>query len=363
MTFQNKSVHIRTLVIDTDILKRSEQFESATSDLASVEAFLEDRIRVSDKEDWKVLRTLFSDNAREELIRHLGFQKEQMVAAAQSLKRPEKITSPPTMSALFEAPSQPHSFFSQVNPLPLFEGKDPTDRSIMEAIVLGDFETAVDLCLASERFSDALVVGSCGGPELLRKVQDIYVERHATGRTYLHLLKHLLDQDLNSIVQHASLDHWQSVLAILCTFAAPTEFVFSTEHLGDRLASAGDVQEALLCYLASGQLTKVSHVWLSQLSQQDDTQLQELVEKVTLFRKAIHYQDQDLTDSSGPYALQGLYQKYCEYAQLMATQGKLKIALKYIQLVPAHFPGRDTLLNSLNTTPYHTASSTMSCTK
>ncbi|KAI9244807.1 WD40-repeat-containing domain protein [Sporodiniella umbellata] len=350
VTFRNRRVQVRTLGTDSDILKRSEQLESATSDQGSMEAFIEDRIRLSDKEDWKVLRALFSNNARKELIRYLGFEKAQVMAALQSLQ----TVHPPTLSALFPTPPRPHSFFS---PSPLLESGSAVDRSITDALILGDFEGAVDLCLTLDRLSDALLIGACGGPALLKRVQTLYIDRHGPSHSYLYLLHHLLDRDLASIVQHASLAHWQSVLAILCTFATPTELASLAEHLGDRLAASGERKEAIACYLSSGQLAKVSQLWWLQLSEKtrDDAQLQELVEKITLFRKAIHYQDHDLITTAGPFTLHSLYQTYCLYAQMMASQGESTVALKYMQLVPVHFPGRDTLLASLRSTSYHTA--------
>ena len=55
-----------------------------------------------------------------------------------------------------------------------------TDRLVTKALVLGDFESAVSLCLSSDRFADAILLAVKGGPELLARTQKAYFERRTT---------------------------------------------------------------------------------------------------------------------------------------------------------------------------------------
>ena len=48
------------------------------------------------------------------------------------------------------------------------------DRLVTKALVLGDFGSAVSLCLSAERYADAVLLVVKGGPELLNNTQKAY---------------------------------------------------------------------------------------------------------------------------------------------------------------------------------------------
>jgi protein transport protein SEC31 len=383
MTHSVKIIHVET---DPEIVKRSEQLESASK--LGVEQLIQDRIQTGDRKDWEAIKVLFSENAREELIKYLGFEKEQVMMTAQDLlnksnMKPnetihtEDLPAPNnTISTLFgssETVSPDEVFFGQVaakeqvtpvdekplahvaplvnRPFSLYpEGSTDADHLITRAIVLGDFESAVNVCLSSERYSDALLLAICGGSELLAKTQKTYFEKQSKKFTYLRLLEGILEEDLGSIVRDADLNEWSSVLAVLCTFSQTKDFGPLCEVFGDRLAQDAEMdQHATLFYLIAGNLEKVSKVWIDRFEKEDVEQgdssthgsrLQALIEKVTIFRQAIDYEDSALNNAEmkGDYPLSSLYDKYCEYAEFMATQGKLEVALKYISLTPSADP-------------------------
>ncbi|CEP11671.1 hypothetical protein [Parasitella parasitica] len=414
----SRSVKISVIETDPEIVKRSEQLESATESLGTIEALIEERVQTGkDQADWQVLKTLFSDNAREELIKYLGFEREQVVAAANELlekkrtlssyqdalnnMQPESAASDTeegmtdmtmgevspgdTASTLFaqsDTDGIEDPFFSQAMvagqtsaanahsaeaiSMPLVEAivsrpfdlypktNNETDRIITLATMLGDFESAVNACLASERYSDALLFAICGGSDLLARTQKIYFENQAKNFAYLRLLEGIMEEDLASIVRDVDVSEWPSILVVLCTFAESKDFGPLCEVVGDRLSQQQGHDElqknANLFYLAAGNLEKVCKVWIQDFEGQDGAdkdsctygaRLQELIEKVTIFRKAIDYNDTDLADGASTeansYALVDLYSKYYEYAEFMAAQGKLDVALKYISLTPANF--------------------------
>jgi protein transport protein SEC31 len=106
-----------------------------------------------------------------------------------------------------------------------------TNRLVTKALVLGDFESAVSLCLSSERYADAILLAVRGGPELLQPTQKAYFEK----RTSLRLFQSIVTNDLSDIVQNADLKEWQEIFVVLCTFASPEEFFGLAEQLGGRL--------------------------------------------------------------------------------------------------------------------------------
>ncbi|ORZ03860.1 hypothetical protein BCR43DRAFT_451486 [Syncephalastrum racemosum] len=388
-----RNVKIATVATDPILVQRAEQLEQA-ADPQSLAQLIEERRTQTptdsdDQQSWEILRTLFAEDAREQLMRYLGYKKEDVLAAARAItgvpaEEEEKkeveeepkadVVEPPVeggeakeedtteTSATPEAAAAALSALNLQEPLDLFPstGSD-TDTLITRAIIVGDFDTAVQLCLTSDRLSDALLLAFCGGNELFAKTQKTYFERQAKQTAYLRLLQNIVDQDLASLVRNTNLDEWASVVVALCTFARSEDFGTLCESLGSRLEDAATAafnsveiekgkdyrRHATLCYLAAGNLEKVANIWISEQEdekkQQDEAEygvrLQNLVEKVTIFRKAIEYDDPVLLEQEEKesYTLAALYDKYCEYAELMATQGQLDVALKYLSLTPAHY--------------------------
>ncbi|KAK7038871.1 protein transport protein S31 [Paramarasmius palmivorus] len=263
-----------------------------------------------------------------------------------------------------------------------------TERLVTKALVLGDFSSAVDLCLSSDRFADALLLAVRGGPELLQKTQKAYFERQTMSSPYLRLFQSIVSNDLADIVQNADLAEWQEIFVVLCTFASKEEFGSLAEQLGRRLefqytiskgGNAGEVQaegvvkdraseyrkNATLTYLAAARLERLVNIWSEELAEEEAAllnsetapssnyaahahALQTFIEKVTVFRSATQYNDSDLGLASSKdsetadvkaYKLAVLYDRYLEYANVLASQGLIKEAVKFVQLTPEDYKG------------------------
>ncbi|GAA5915736.1 uncharacterized protein JCM6883_002940 [Sporobolomyces salmoneus] len=283
------------------------------------------------------------------------------------------------------------STFKMYNPSSTSKsGSEDVDRLITQALVIGDFTSAVSLALATDRFADALLFALRGGSELLAQTQSTYFARaqqnspNSGSAAYLRILESITMNDLSDIVQNADLADWVEVFVLLCTFAAQEEeFGSLVEALGQRLEyqfqlvrgspdpSQADEwrKNAILCYLAAGKLEKVVGVWVGQMKEEEEAlksrlggnasasasfeaharALQDFVEKVQVFQHAVGYVDVDLqtpTQSTTAadlgartYKLASLYERYVEYAELLAEQGLTQLALKYINLTPPDFEG------------------------
>lgn len=55
-----------------------------------------------------------------------------------------------------------------------------TDGLISQALLLGNFEGAVDLCMRAERFADAIILAIAGGENLLKETQKRYFAKQKT---------------------------------------------------------------------------------------------------------------------------------------------------------------------------------------
>ncbi|KDQ10528.1 hypothetical protein BOTBODRAFT_36224 [Botryobasidium botryosum FD-172 SS1] len=263
------------------------------------------------------------------------------------------------------------------------------DRLLTKSLVLGDFESAVSLCLSSERFADAILLAAKGGEDLLQRTQKVYFERKSSSLPYLRLFQSVVTSDLVDVVQNADLREWREIFVVVCTFAKEDEFASLIKQLGERLefqyavAKTADVDDALvlaqefrknavLCYLASGKLDKMVNIWVEELREDEiagsslaedsavsgtsrytshSQALQTFIEKVTVFRAATNYVDADLAPSTEPvpegatrqYNLASLYDRYYEYADLLAAQGLLAEAIKYVALTPEDYQGQSTV--------------------
>lgn len=260
-------------------------------------------------------------------------------------------------------------------------GESEVDRLLTRALVLGDFESAVSLCLSANRFADAILLAVRGGEDLLHRTQKTYFERRTSALPYLRLFQSIVSDDLSDIVQNADLSEWQEIFVVLCTFAKEQEFNSLAEQLGQRLehqyrvsavAEGEDAQakskeyrkNATLCYLAARKLEKVVSIWADEMREEEDAAvatgesglarysaharaLQSFIEKVAVFQSATGYVDRDLATtttseqiaSAGArtYKLASLYERYFEYADLLATQGLVGPAKRYIGLTPTEF--------------------------
>ncbi|KAI0824922.1 hypothetical protein BC628DRAFT_1376550 [Trametes gibbosa] len=284
-----------------------------------------------------------------------------------------------------------------------------TDRLVTKALVLGDFESAVSLCLSSDRFADAILLAVKGGQELLARTQKAYFERRTIQLPYLRLFQSIVTNDLDDIVQNADLQEWQEIFVVLCTFASQEDFSSLAEQLGQRLEFQSNIvkssgtsdaesqaaelrRNATLTYLAAGRLERLVNIWVEELAEEEKRlvadqdhldgslytahalALQTFLEKVTIFRKAINYIDDDLNlktgaDEStiGSYKLSSLYDRYFEYADLLAAQGLVKEAVSFLKLIPTEYTGsagspydftigRDRLLKAASEPPLRTSS-------
>ncbi|TFY75915.1 hypothetical protein EWM64_g8098, partial [Hericium alpestre] len=240
-----------------------------------------------------------------------------------------------------------------------------TDALVTKALVVGDFESAVALCLSSDRFADAILLAVKGGPELLARTQKTYFERCTTTLPYLRLFQSIVMNDLEDIVQNADLQEWQEIFVVLCTFASQQEFAGLAEQLGSRLEfqssvakASGDAEKArefrknaTLTYLAAGRLERLINIWIEELAEEekrfieDGNQphvsrytahaqaLQTFIEKVTVFRAATRYVDSDLEnrapeddiDNIGTYKLASLYDRGLPGSKLDISIGRERI--------------------------------------
>ena len=349
-----------------------------------------------EKADWKVMQALLSGNPRKGLVEYLGFQ-DQADEAADSLAKlgldkkeehdsNEEAEKPKSsakkhkrLQSMFDATPDSDNFLSELaaskgaqtnNPFQIFNGSESeAEQKITRSLLLGEFDKALDVAIQEDRMSDAFMIAICGGTKCIEKAQEYYFSKQAGGPNYMRLLASIVGKNLWDVVHNADLSNWKEVMAALCTFADEKEFPDLCDALGDRLEEQVKESEdktarkdASFCFLAGSKLEKVVAIWVQELRENEQKgiendsdnstfsihvrALQGLIEKVTIFRQVTKFQDTERTKDSD-WSLSTLYDKYIEYADVVATHGRLQIAQKYLDLVPEKHPEAEIARNRI----------------
>ncbi|XP_017294998.1 protein transport protein Sec31A isoform X2 [Kryptolebias marmoratus] len=201
------------------------------------------------------------------------------------------------------------------------------DGLITQALLSGDFEGAVELCLHDNRMADSIILACAGGAELLKKTQKKYFTR--THSKITKLISAVVMKDWHDILNTCELQSWKEALAAVMTYTQPEEFSSLCDLLGDRLEAAEDTQlksQACLCYICAGNMEKLVSCWSRAQDGHCPRSLQDLVEKVVVLRHAV-----EQTQRSGPVSVGILLaEKMSQYANLLASQGCLSTAITYL---------------------------------
>ena len=202
---------------------------------------------------------------------------------------------------------------------------------LVSALLAGDMELAVEVCVQQGRFAEALVLAIRGGPDLLERTQAQYFQQAAGGPHCLALLEAVTMHQWSKLVANCTLDCWREALAALLTYCGPGEREMLAAQLGDRLVGEGKQSEALLCFTVAGEMDKAVESWL-QMEGADMSKaagLQSLVEVVVIVRAAVTARGLPAQAKSGGQVSQAL----ARYAGLLAGQGSLRTALSYLSQV------------------------------
>jgi protein transport protein SEC31 len=203
-----------------------------------------------------------------------------------------------------------------------------TQNVVKQALMVGNFEAAVECCFNTGNLADALVLASCGGADLWAKTQDRYFQSEAPKRPFLSVVGAIIGQDFTTFVQTSDPVKWKETLAILSTYGKSDEFPQLCAGLGDLLEEAGDPSSASLCYLCSLSLDKAVKYWRTQLLAQNSQKgeemdllaLHEYVVKTSVFLQAVGHSAQLATKDAAIFT---------KYAEKLAAQGLLVAAAKY----------------------------------
>uniref|UniRef100_A0AAY4AWY8 Protein transport protein Sec31A n=1 Tax=Denticeps clupeoides TaxID=299321 RepID=A0AAY4AWY8_9TELE len=333
---QQHVVRISQVVTETTFLERSNQLQATLSSGSFVE-FCQTKISAAPNEFertvWSFLKVNFESDSRGKYLELLGYKKEELAqkfdhnnfvvhSLSQAEEEAAKIEEPEEM----EEPEE-HGEELECFPVTLVNLLVDVDGLITQALLTGDFESAVDLCLHDDRMADSIILAIAGGPELLEKTQKKYFSKSQSKIS--KLISAVVMKDWRNILETCDLHSWRESLAAVMTYAKPDEFSSLCGLLGSRLDRAEDQAlqtQACLCYICAGSLEKLVTSWAKEQDSHCPLSLQDLVEKVVILQQAVEKSKGSAASIVGPL----LAQKMSQYASLLASQGSLDTALSYL---------------------------------
>ncbi|XP_019736896.1 protein transport protein Sec31A [Hippocampus comes] len=348
-------VFVSQVTTETEFLQRSRELQVALQS-GSFNSYCQAKIQSAKSEAeqdiWKFLLVNFEDEARIKFLRLLGFSKDELekkiskclgktfqpnghaVDAEDLAKKMLQLSTERSEEADGEVRTSgsvsPADFFSQNrNEIPNFQipVSCDTDGLISQALLVGNFEGAVDLCLSDGRYAEAILLSISGGEELLKKTQQKYLSKQKNSISML--ISSVVTQNWRDIVQSCELDNWKEALAALLTYAHPEEFAQLCDILGGRLERGGLEKrclQACLCYICSGNIERLVECWALHRDCSSPLGLEDLVEKVMMLRKSI----ERLRNSEVAVQSPVLAEKLTCYAGILAAEGSLATAMAYL---------------------------------
>ncbi|XP_064224731.1 protein transport protein Sec31A isoform X26 [Aotus nancymaae] len=309
---QHHHVFISQVVTEKEFLSRSDQLQQAVQSQGFIN-YCQKKIDASqtefEKNVWSFLKVNFEDDSRGKYLELLGYRKEDL---GKKHVKEEKEESE-------FLPSSGGTFNISVS--------GDIDGLITQALLMGNFESAVDLCLHDNRMADAIILAIAGGQELLARTQKKYFAKSQSKIT--RLITAVVMKNWKEIVESCDLKNWREALAAVLTYAQPDEFSALCDLLGTRLENEGDSllqTQACLCYICAGNVEKLVACWTKAQDGSHPLSLQDLIEKVVVLRKAV--QLTQATDTSTVGVL--LAAKMSQYANLLAAQGSIAAALAFL---------------------------------
>ncbi|XP_068797486.1 protein transport protein Sec31A isoform X22 [Struthio camelus] len=326
---QRHHVYVSQVVTEKEFLARSNQLQEAVQSEGFV-SYCQKKIDMAqadfEKNVWAFLKVNFEEDSRVKYLDLLGYRKEDLRKKITSALNKASPADGESGERVKDHKQETEDSVSAKKTFNISVSGD-VDGLITQALLTGNFESAVDLCLHDNRMADAIILAIAGGQELLSRTQEKYFDRMQSKIT--RLITAVVTKNWKEIVQSCDLQNWREALAAVLTYARPEEFAALCNLLGNRLESEGDSllqTQACLCYICAGNVEKLVACWTKAQDGNSPLSLQDLIEKVVILRKAVQ-----LTQAVDPNAVGALLaEKMSQYANLLAAQGSIAAALTFL---------------------------------
>nr|XP_026696652.1 protein transport protein Sec31A isoform X3 [Ciona intestinalis] len=361
-TSSHRTVKISQVVTEVELLERSADLRKALTDDTQCTAYCHRKLEKAQSEFeenfWSFLKVNFEPEPRKEFLQLLGYNPVELTAkfskvlgtttngissgidslsiSAKSESGDDNVSNGASSSNGLDAFEQiavaqeTKKQEEEIKPMVIPVADGDIDSLISQALLIGDYEAAVDLCLHSNRMADAIVVAMAGGSKLLEKTQKRYFD--ASESKISRLLSAVVTKNWADVVKSCDLENWKEALASLLTYASPQDLISLCDELGERLEANPELKShACLCYICSGNIERLVRCWSSVNSQDNNgNDIQDLIEKMMVLHRVAEQRSQGGSAASMGEASS---EKLSEYAHMLASQGQLGAAM---EMLPAH---------------------------
>jgi len=337
-----KNVYISQVVTEKKLLKRSEELRAALVSDETCLAYCKKKVEsaASELEEniWNFLLVNFENEPRKKYLELLGYNTKDLKAKFEDHLKSGLIDEEVAKEVddlqiigedneveEVEEMKEEVEIEDQHLTIPLDDGD--VDSLISQALLVGDYQAAVDLCVHDHRMADAIVIAIAGGKELLEKTQQHYLE---TSKSKISkLLSAVVTKDWKKIVTTCDVTNWKEAFACLLTFASDAEFKTLCDKLGSRLEAEPSLRHnACLCYVCSGNVEKLTSCWEAirgSESVASDNSAQDFIEKIMVQIRLLSRSD-DVTNVVGTLTAE----KLAQYASVLADQGSFDVAMEVL---------------------------------
>ncbi|XP_066594870.1 protein transport protein Sec31A isoform X2 [Prorops nasuta] len=336
----HRKVIISQVITQPDLVKQSNELESALKNQLFSEYCQEKIEKAANQHSqmlWSCINAYFGDNVSKDLLNLLGYNTD-LINNELNQYVPQKDINEITEgvnnldkalngdvdgTAAFNAIAEEQN--KKLSTPPKIETKNfnintsnDEDGLITQAILVGNIEAAVSLCLESKRYADAIILSMAGGPDLLARTQYRYFSEHSGALN--SLMNSLVSESWIDIVKNSDINCWKEVLVALFTYCDAAERIALCDQMGDRLAVSENPtlkKHAQICYICSGNINKAVET--------SDANIQETVELIMILQKALELQGNRNIQLEGNIA-----KILSEYAEMLVSEGNLESALNYL---------------------------------
>jgi len=356
-------ISLMDVVTDHAIVSRAHELNSAL-ETRNLNDFCERKLSMAstarDAEEWRLMQVLCSQEQRQHLLTFLGVAEPAAappppVASQVPNADPLPAVTDDDPAAIFSAlavetekQEQQDALLSEssentaiaqtgaedsASPLAALTPA-PHDPMLSRAVLNGNFESAVAMCMRAGRVADALVLAASGGPDLWVATRDQYLQSNTT--PFMQILSAIVHQNFGSYVANSELSAWKETLGLVNTYASAEELPALCNQLASRLeVETGDAASATLCYMCAANTHKAVELWqahyaaaVSSGSGDATGPLLDLMEKIVVFQEAAGTRE----------GYQMVSDKLAEFASLLASQGCLPAAMGYLLQLPVTDP-------------------------
>ncbi|XP_037887784.1 protein transport protein Sec31A isoform X1 [Glossina fuscipes] len=362
---KNKTVTVSQVTTEPKLVERARALEKSLSEAKFSDYCRQKADQMPDQSGrylWYFIKANFERNPKEEILNLLGFNKEDIDgkfakyvaidAISQLSQDVEQITN--RVSHLTHSPQVDQAaMFDDIiarknndksdvqKPLTQFKipiGEHP-DSLITEALLTGNIEAAVQLCVDSKRIAEALIIASTAGIDFLTKIQNHYLQEQKNELS--QVISAVATSNWMNFINSCAIESWKEALVAVLKHDE-RKAINICERLGDRLLkecshSPECTRSAMLCFVCAGNIDKLIDSWhhLKRLEHQNPQhklntdELQELAEIVMLMNKSLEEQGVAV-EINGEMA-----EFLTEYAGLLVAQGAFTTALSYMLEIKA----------------------------